>query len=646
MTRYIQKKLLLFGAFLLFALLIEAINFSLLDFGIFPDHYFMDLAFLFLIGSLFLLIPSIIAQSVIQIIFLLLMMIISFVNTNLQNITGEVFTWDMIVLIADANDALQGTNILDFSCNYIYAPLLLIVIVVLILIDKVFPSTQEKELPSRRKRFSKRNLLLTVIVSLSSIICGMILKEISYQKMLQSIDQNLPEEEKYLTDAYLFETLFQGDTSIQKFGAVSYYVKSVSYYLGMKGDTELSVSILDEFFSKSSPITNDYTGISSGNNVILILLESVEYFAIDPELTPTLYKMFYTDGIFISEYYAKQKTDYAEASSMFGSVPAHGSLFYNNAHTDFSFNLPNRLKANYDQIQLRSFHANEGTFYNRTNAHRWFGFDEHIDILKSNVEQTDFWINSDHAFFQDQLEEMIPSDGTPFFTYITSFTTHGGYEYRKSLEEGYAELEERDYQQQKTSLAQYKRTYMAAAMDFDKAMELLLERLESLDILDDTTILMYSDHYAYYYSFCWRIKGIDVSVSEYPELYHLPACIYDTKLKAKMAENGITQIDKFAITFDLTPTLLNLLGISYNPSWYIGYDLFSPDESIIVSKLGGIFNNKFYTNDGENILWQADDVTDQDWSDFQNNLAKVLEKTNYTNLMYEVDYFQTKPIEE
>jgi len=644
MTRFIQRKIAYFGLFILFALFIEAINFWLLDFGILPEHFLLDIAFLFLIGSLFLIIPSPLVQLVMQNLFLIVMMIISFVNSNLNSISGEVFSWDMILLIKDATEALQGTSILDYTAVYIYVLLLLILIVVEVFLYILVFSKHADGLP--KKRLSKKNLLMTCFIAIASVVVGMIFKEIAYARMLQSLDDQVTEEEMYLSDAYLFETLFQSDSSIKKFGSFTYYVKSVSFYLGLNGDTDLSVSILNDYLASGQPTTNEYTGISAGNNVIVILLESFEYFAIDEVLTPTLYRMFYTDGVLLSQYYAKQKTDIAEAASLFGSTPAHGSLFYHYLNSDFSFNLPNMLKANTEISQLRSFHGNEGTFYNRNNAHLWFGFDEHIDITKTNVEQTDFWINSDEELFRDQSEEMVPDDGTAFFTYITGFTTHGGYEFRTSLADEYEDLAEASYQQGDNLLSQYKRTYMAAAMDFDRAMAFLLARLEAVSALDDTTILLYSDHYAYYSGFCWRMKFIDPSVVSNPELYHLPACIYDTKLKAALSENGITQIDKFVTTSDVTPTILNLLGIEFNPLWYVGNDIFSPTESVIVSRLGGIFNQSFYTEDGETILWQATDVTEQDWADFQNSVSLVLEKTNYTNLMYEIDYFRTVDNEE
>jgi phosphoglycerol transferase MdoB-like AlkP superfamily enzyme len=181
---------------------------------------------------------------------------------------------------------------------------------------------------------------------------------------------------------------------------------------------------------------------------------------------------------------------------------------------------------------------------------------------------------------------------------------------------------------------------MAASMDLDKMMEMLLGRLETLDKLDDTTIVLFSDHNAYYYDFTFSIRELDPDDETNPENYHLPALIFDRKLKTALAQKGITQIEKFTTAYDIAPTVLNLFGIDYNPGWYTGTDLFSPEETILISKLTGIFNNHYYTIDGENVLYTAPGSTPEDWADFQRNLGKALEKKRYTDLMFEIDYFK------
>ena len=59
----------------------------------------------------------------------------------------------------------------------------------------------------------------------------------------------------------------------------------------MQGEENERIRQLDEYFSKQTPTNkNDHTGMFKGCNLILITAESFSYMAIDPELTPTLYK--------------------------------------------------------------------------------------------------------------------------------------------------------------------------------------------------------------------------------------------------------------------------------------------------------------------------------------------------------------------
>ena len=489
-----------------------------------------------------------------------------------------------------------------------------------------------------------RALLLTFLSATVCYYTGMLIKVFAYNKMAAAVTGST-EEEIFLSDAFLYETFFRGDEAIEAFGTYTFYVKSIYYYLGIEGDAEATASILDDYFAASTPQTNDYTGISEGNNLIMILMESFEYFAIDEELTPTLYRLFYEDGILLDNYHSKAKTDIVEAYSLFGSFPSQGSLFRNYYNDTFPFTLPNMLRDNTDITLIKSYHNNEGSFYNRSNAHVNFGFDEHVDLDKMDITIDDYWVNSDYEMLLDQADAMIPDDGTPFFTFITSFVMHGGYEERTMFADTYAYFDEIGFYPGTSFYHTCMRTYMAAAMDFDKALEVLFQRLEDTGTLENTTIVLFSDHLAYYYDFSYMVRGLSKANTANPENYHLPALIYDTKLKEALADDGLTTISKFVTTVDLPPTILNLFGVEYNPDWYVGFDIFSADESVIVSKQGGIFNDRYYTVDGTTILSQATDATLDEWLAFKSDAIRAISKTNHLNLVYSIDYFAKKEID-
>ena len=69
------------------------------------------------------------------------------------------------------------------------------------------------------------------------------------------------------------------------------------------------LSELNAYFSSRTPTNkNEKTGMFEGCNLILITAESFSYLAIDPELTPTLYKL-QTEGFNFTNFYVLGRFD-------------------------------------------------------------------------------------------------------------------------------------------------------------------------------------------------------------------------------------------------------------------------------------------------------------------------------------------------
>ena len=82
------------------------------------------------------------------------------------------------------------------------------------------------------------------------------------------------------------------------------------------------LSELNAYFSSRTPTNkNEKTGMFEGCNLILITAESFSYLAIDPELTPTLYKL-QTEGFNFTNFY----TPYWDVSTSDGEYAAFGKV--------------------------------------------------------------------------------------------------------------------------------------------------------------------------------------------------------------------------------------------------------------------------------------------------------------------------------
>ncbi len=630
MSQFTFRKLIYLGLFIVTTIAIEITQFVKLDWGLLPQYPWLDGAFLLYIAAGLFLIPSAEIQFWASSLIVILQLIIAVVNVNLMTITGEIFFWDMIVLLQDATTALEGTTILDLSILWWLGSIFVLFQVAHGLILWKYKK--------QRPKLSRHSYITVFVSSIAIFIFGFVVNNGTYHSLQKEIE-NADEATVLLSDAYLYETLYQPESSLRHFGFYPYYTKGLSYFIGINTASEASDAMIQHYLEEGLYETNEYTGISEGNSVIMVLLESFEYFAIDEDLTPHLYQLFYEDGIVLSNYHSKMKTDVAEASSFFGSYPSTGSLFRNYRQNDYPTALPSMLKNSANVSMVTSFHNNVGSFYNRSKAHLHFGFDEHVDLSQMDLTDTGYWIYSDNEMVANQVESMIPSGDESFFTFITTFTMHGGYETRIGFDDRYAYFDSIHYATSSSEKDRYLRTYMAAAMDLDQAIGRLFDRLEETNRLDTTTLLFYADHTAYYYGFSQMMRSIDRNDVTLTDQYRLPAVIFDTKLKSALEKSGVDEIDKFATVNDFTPTILNLLGIEFNPNYYVGNDLFCEQESVIISRISGIFNDHYYTEDGQTVLYTAPGSTSDDWVTFQEAVALTMKKQQHLNLIYRVDYY-------
>ena len=105
--------------------------------------------------------------------------------------------------------------------------------------------------------------------------------------------------------------------------------------------------------------------------------------------------------------------------------------------------------------------------------------------------------------------------------------------------------------------------YRSLARDTDNAIANLLDELEERDLLDDTVIVLVSDHYVYGYSDSDYVAAKKGVINDRKELQNTPFVIWSEDIEAE-------EVDTILDTADILPTLLNMLGIDYDPLNYMG----------------------------------------------------------------------------
>ncbi len=640
--------------FIIFAIFIECISLCFVDLKPLISSPLYGILILLLAVSILLIISNLKAKAIISIFLLAVQSAFQIGFIFLYDSNGTFFEWSMM---NQRNDAFA--TIEDWSLRWDLLAILASAVVLFAIIEiLLFKFLYKKD---RFEAYKSSNFVngLTTLVLIVSLLFVVSLPTISafHNSRLTYVERYLygPSFNKYQRRGITGNAIYEFFDGTLTNSFVKYSSANLENYLYNEADPYLEES--------------RYHGISKGNNLVYILVESFEWYAFldklteeqSQELYPNLNR-FMDSGLIATNFYAREKTDTAETLALLGSNPTNKFANYDFPNNEYPFSLPNlfrnSVEDNHGTVkQIVSFHQNDGSFYNRKKFHESVGFDEFFaieDMKDYGVEDT--WnqtlVKGDRTLDSQTVdamkEEMFPKTekGEQFMTFYITFAMHGYYEKRDNLaEQGYYDrLDAANvYPESETDdKANSLRTYAAALMDFDKAVGIMLDTLEENNQLSNTTIVMFADHNTYYDNLSYYAKGIEEKYNS--ELYRIPFMIYDEKLVSayEQIENGKREITKFTTTADILPTVLDIFGIKGYKNLYLGTSMFTSVESVIFSRAYGIFiTDKLVCYSANEVLFTRDDYTQSDFDSFIERAKQHLKKLEKLDIIYNTNYFKT-----
>ena len=357
---------------------------------------------------------------------------------------------------------------------------------------------------------------------------------------------------------------------------------------------------LAEYFNSVTPTRkNEYTGMFEGYNVIFFTLEGFSGYAIDPELTPTLYKMA-NEGFVFHNFYTPlhfTSTSGGECQNLLGLYPKNGepaTMRRTGAlETDLYFNLAQQLGR--EGYLVQGYHANSN-MYDRNLSHPNLGFDWHqfgvtepattqrgaltnFDGLELNESGDLLWPQRDSYAVQASAANYLNSS-QPFYVYYLTISGHMPYSDNRIVSPYRDVVRQLPY-------SETTQNYIATAMEVDRAMETLLNQLEAAGELDNTLIVAVPDHIPYFnVDTLEELAGKTFGSSEdleYLREGNIDFDVYKNTLilwSASMEEP--VQVDKVVGQVDVLPTVSNLLGLEYDSRMMAGKDALSDSEGLVV----------------------------------------------------------------
>lgn len=332
-------------------------------------------------------------------------------------------------------------------------------------------------------------------------------------------------------------------------------------------------------YGESNP---EYFGAAKEMNVIYIHLESFQNFLMNykingEEVTPFLNSLIkdpntlYFDNFFHQT--AQGKTSDAEfmlENSLFG-LP-QGSAFITKGQNTYQA-APAILKES--GYSSAVFHGNNGTFWNRNEIYKSFGYDHFFDAnyydTSVGEDMAEYGL-LDKPFFEQSLD-YIKALPQPFYS---KFITVGNH-YPYKMDQNLTTIDKADTGDASVD------DYFQTARYADEAIEQFIGELQKSGLYDNSMLVFYGDHYGIsenHNKAMEQIIGKEITPYESTNLQRVPLIIHVPGMQGGINHTYGGQID-------LLPTLLHLLGIDSQNYVHFGTDLLSKEHNNVVTFRNG-----------------------------------------------------------
>lgn len=370
------------------------------------------------------------------------------------------------------------------------------------------------------------------------------------------------------------------DKEVNKNPKIEYNVADIDYDSLIKNETNEEIKNIHNYVKSSKPSEkNIYTGMFKEKNLIAIVAEAFSPIAVNKDLTPTLYKLVNSGFVFNNFY-----TPIYYVSTSDGEYVTLNSLLPKESVWSFSKSSKNYLPYAYGNIfkemgyTTYAFHDGTYKYYNRHLSHPNMGYT--YKACGNGLEKSmkcKIWPQSDLEMINATYDYY--KDSEHFMTYYMTISGHLQYNFYGNN----MSYRNRDLVKDLDKSTAIK-AYIAAQKELDKALEELLNKLETDGKLDDTVIVLSADHYPYGLTTDQISEIMNIEDSKF-DVHKNNLVIWSSTMKKPI------EINKYGESLDILPTVLNLFGIDFDSRLLMGRDLLSNSDGLV------IFNDRSWITD-------------------------------------------------
>lgn len=485
-----------------------------------------------------------------------------------------------------------------------------------------------KKIP-KKDNFNYKNVIIVVLVFL---LIHLLLPNL-YGSANSSLEWNT-----WQNPRNIYKNFNDANKSMSITGLYEYTIRNfyITFLQTEEEETSEDYEFLMEAFSVNNNEVNKYTGIFKNKNLIFVQLEGIDDWLLTEKDMPTLYGMLNNSFVFQNHY-----SYYNGGGSTFNSEFAVNTGFitplsytqnaYSFNKNSFPYSMANMFK-NQDYV-VNAFHMNSGEYYSRQTNYTNWGYDKYYGLLDIN-DYKDKSYTLDRELINDITfqEKMFPKD-SKFVDYIITYSNHLPFTNMKGvcklLYDMEMDLDDTVDMGEESSSTFVQLTeeecIRKQAHETDYMMELLLKKLTELNLIDDTVIVVFTDHYLYTVedkTILDKYKNTSNNL-----INKTPFFIWQNNMKR-------TNIKEVTSQLNILPTTLNLFGINYNPNYYISSDALSSNyKGIVFFSDYSWYDGNIYVDNG---VIANNKSSSQEYLDEKNYYIHYLTKKNDLALKYNV----------
>ena len=386
---------------------------------------------------------------------------------------------------------------------------------------------------------------------------------------------------------------------------------------------------MHQYFSKVEPTAeNEWTGRFAGKNLVWVVAEGFSTLAMDPQRTPTLWKLSH-EGIICDHFYTPLwgvSTSDGEYVTTTGLIPKSGVWSYSESSDNY---MPFGFGTLFKNLGYRTlaYHDYLYDYYDRNLSHPNMGY-EYYGIgngLDMEIDEENFPPSD-----QEMMEKIVPQfvNEDQFMVYCLTVSGHLKYNYESNsmARRHWSQVSDLGYSEAVTA-------YLACQMELELAMESLVNQLEEAGKLDDTVIVLSADHYPYGLTDEEYSELLGHEVDPVFEIYKNTLILWSADIKEPV------HVDKFCSSLDVMPTLANLFGLEYDSRLIMGRDILSDEPGLVIFS-----NYSFITDKGRydstTDTFQMWDGSEPDPEYVAERLSEVQNRVAYSASILDNDYYR------